>query len=184
MLDEPTNHLDFETVEALGHALRDFAGTVFFTSHDRTFVNLIATTILDVKNGQIRRYPGTYEEYVDFLEVQARQDFSEGGVLPVVKKNSSKAALTNRSNSSAASRGEPAKSKKTEQERLRKQMNKLQGRIKHHTEERNRLTQEVGANPFNYSRQRNERIKQAATLIEEAEKEWCQLQQELDRLQT
>src|SRR3989338_3205941 len=51
LLDEPTNHLDFETVEALGQALKKFSGTIFFISHDRTFVNLIATAVIDIKNG-------------------------------------------------------------------------------------------------------------------------------------
>lgn len=73
LLDEPTNHLDFETVEALGHALKKFAGTVFFVCHDRTFVNLMATNILEVKEGQIRRYPGSYEDYVYHLELMARE---------------------------------------------------------------------------------------------------------------
>ncbi|MBI3268007.1 MAG: ABC-F family ATP-binding cassette domain-containing protein [Planctomycetes bacterium] len=67
LLDEPTNHLDFETVEALGEALKEFDGTLFFISHDRTFVNEIATGILEVKDGAVKRYLGTYEEYVDRL---------------------------------------------------------------------------------------------------------------------
>ena len=64
ILDEPTNHLDFDTVEALGEALQEFSGTIFFVSHSRTFVAQVATTILDVKNGQIRRYPYPYDVYV------------------------------------------------------------------------------------------------------------------------
>ena len=68
LLDEPTNHLDFETVEALGLALEDFNGTVLFISHNRTFVNSVATMIIEVKNGEVRRYPGNYEEYIYNLE--------------------------------------------------------------------------------------------------------------------
>jgi ATP-binding cassette subfamily F protein 3 len=64
LLDEPTNHLDFESVEALAQALRHFNGTVFFISHDRTFVNMLADEIIEVKQGGITRFPGTYEEYV------------------------------------------------------------------------------------------------------------------------
>jgi len=74
LLDEPTNHLDFQTVEALGAALKKFHGTVFFISHDRTFVNLVANTILDVKDESITRYPGTYEDYVYYLECIARHE--------------------------------------------------------------------------------------------------------------
>ncbi len=68
LLDEPSNHLDFETVEALGEALKDYLGTVLFISHDRTFVNTLATSIIEVKNGRVELYPGTYEEYVYHLE--------------------------------------------------------------------------------------------------------------------
>jgi ATP-binding cassette, subfamily F, member 3 len=64
LLDEPTNHLDFETVEAMGQALGDFNGTVMVVSHDRTFVNLLANEIWEVKDGQVKIVLGTYEDYV------------------------------------------------------------------------------------------------------------------------
>ncbi len=67
LLDEPTNHLDFETVEALGQALEECNATVFFISHNRTFVHSIATTIIEVKNGTVQRYPDTYENYIHYL---------------------------------------------------------------------------------------------------------------------
>ena len=67
LLDEPTNHLDMETSEALGNALREWNGTVFFVSDSRTFVNLIATSIMEVADGKVSRYKGTYEEYVWIL---------------------------------------------------------------------------------------------------------------------
>jgi ABC-type multidrug transport system ATPase subunit len=68
LLDEPTNHLDFETVEALGRALGEYTGTLFFISHNRTFVNMVATSLLVVGGGRAVRYPGTYEEYVYTME--------------------------------------------------------------------------------------------------------------------
>ncbi len=78
LLDEPTNHLDFETVEALGAALRQFQGTLFLISHDRTFVNMIATQILEVKNGAVVQYPGSYSDYVYHLENQIRRELVGG----------------------------------------------------------------------------------------------------------
>ncbi len=74
LLDEPTNHLDFETVEALGTALKSYTGTVFFISHDRTFVNMLASQIIEVKEGRVQLYPGTYEEYVYHLELEMDED--------------------------------------------------------------------------------------------------------------
>jgi ATP-binding cassette subfamily F protein 3 len=75
LLDEPTNHLDFETVEAMGEALGNFNGTVIVVSHNRTFVNLIANEIMEVKSGNIKRILGTYEDYVWQLEEQAEKEF-------------------------------------------------------------------------------------------------------------
>ena len=63
LLDEPTNHLDIDSTNVLLDALADFDGTVVFVSHDRYFVERIATTIIEVGHGEAVRYPGTYQEY-------------------------------------------------------------------------------------------------------------------------
>ena len=63
LLDEPTNHLDIDSTNVLLDALADFAGTLVFVSHDRYFVERIATAIIEIGNGEAVRYPGTYEEY-------------------------------------------------------------------------------------------------------------------------
>jgi ATP-binding cassette subfamily F protein 3 len=76
LFDEPTNHLDFETVEALGLALKTYKGTVFFISHDRTFVNMLATDIIEVNNGAVKRYPGNYEDYVYSMETRIHDEMS------------------------------------------------------------------------------------------------------------
>ncbi|MFZ1417005.1 MAG: ABC-F family ATPase [Burkholderiaceae bacterium] len=66
MLDEPTNHLDMESIESLQLALEKYAGTVFIVSHDRQFIDNVATRIIEVKgDGQIVDYKGDYEEYLD-----------------------------------------------------------------------------------------------------------------------
>lgn len=64
ILDEPTNHLDMETVEIMGSSLAEWNGTLIFVSHDRSFVNNLATIIWQVKDGNINKYNGNYEEYV------------------------------------------------------------------------------------------------------------------------
>jgi ATP-binding cassette subfamily F protein 3 len=68
ILDEPTCHLDFETTESLANALHKFSGTVFFASHDRTFSSLVATGIVEIKNGRAKRRHEDYGEYVARLE--------------------------------------------------------------------------------------------------------------------
>ncbi|MBC7370385.1 MAG: ATP-binding cassette domain-containing protein [Bdellovibrionaceae bacterium] len=64
LLDEPTNHLDFDTVEAMTEALARYEGSVIAVSHDRAFISRIANQILEIKNGDLHLYPGTYDEYV------------------------------------------------------------------------------------------------------------------------
>ena len=65
LLDEPTNHLDMESIESLNSGVMDFGGTLFFVSHDREFVDTLATRILEIKtDGSIVDYRGTYEEYL------------------------------------------------------------------------------------------------------------------------
>ena len=63
LLDEPTNHLDIDSTNVLLDALADFGGTLVFVSHDRYFVDRLATAIIDVGNGEAVCYPGTYEEF-------------------------------------------------------------------------------------------------------------------------
>ncbi|MFM8578813.1 MAG: ABC-F family ATP-binding cassette domain-containing protein [Planctomycetaceae bacterium] len=64
VLDEPGNHLDVETVEALAAALRDYQGTVIFTSHDRSFMHAVATEVVEVGDDRVTSYRGDYGTYV------------------------------------------------------------------------------------------------------------------------
>jgi len=64
LLDEPTNHLDMECIEALNLALEHYDGTLIFVSHDREFVSSLATRIIDIRDGGLVDFQGTYEEYL------------------------------------------------------------------------------------------------------------------------
>ncbi|MCC7180812.1 MAG: ABC-F family ATP-binding cassette domain-containing protein [Acidobacteria bacterium] len=64
LLDEPTNHLDIDSKEVLLDALVDYGGTLIFVSHDRYFVDRLATKVIDVGNGQALLYPGDYEAFL------------------------------------------------------------------------------------------------------------------------
>jgi ATP-binding cassette subfamily F protein 3 len=64
LLDEPTNHLDLDSKDVLLDALEDFGGTLLFVSHDRYFVDRLATKIVAVGHGAIEVYPGTYEQFL------------------------------------------------------------------------------------------------------------------------
>jgi ATP-binding cassette, subfamily F, member 3 len=64
LLDEPTNHLDLDSKEVLLDALVDYGGTLVFVSHDRYFVERLATRIVEVGDGTAVSYPGTYKEFL------------------------------------------------------------------------------------------------------------------------
>ena len=88
-LDEPTNHLDVAAREVLERALADFAGTIVFISHDRYFLNRIATRIVEVGGGRLATYLGDYDEY---LAAKARTtDGGPGRGGPLGSKNNSPA---------------------------------------------------------------------------------------------
>lgn len=164
LLDEPTNHLDFETVEALGDALSRFHGTIFFISHSRTFVHQLATTILEVRNNQIKRYPFTYDEYVYHLQ----QDL---GTLP----------------HSDSEDEEPEVSEKQrlhdEIAELKKQIKKLEKQLTEYGTDKEKLLQEFLANPTDYSRERNERLNTIETVLRHSEDQWLEWQNKLQLLE-
>lgn len=85
VLDEPTNHLDIKMVEWLEELLLGFAGTLVFVSHDRSFIDRLATRILDLDRGKVASYPAPYEKYLEakehFLEVEAVQRAQQDKVL-------------------------------------------------------------------------------------------------------
>ena len=64
LLDEPTNHLDLDSKDVLLEAIEDYGGTLIFVSHDRYFVERLATKIIEVGHGTISVYPGTYAEFL------------------------------------------------------------------------------------------------------------------------
>jgi ATP-binding cassette subfamily F protein 3 len=82
LLDEPTNHLDLDSKDVLLDALEDYGGTLIIVSHDRYFVEKLATKIIEVGHGQVVVYPGTYSE---FLWSKEHQDSTPKVQLPTPK---------------------------------------------------------------------------------------------------
>jgi ATP-binding cassette subfamily F protein uup len=68
LLDEPTNHLDISTIEWLEHVVRGFRGSVIFVTHDRTFLEKLATRIVEIDRGKLISWPGSYRHYLDLKE--------------------------------------------------------------------------------------------------------------------
>jgi ATP-binding cassette, subfamily F, member 3 len=64
LLDEPTNHLDLRAKDVLLNALQKFTGTVVFVSHDRYFIDKLATRVFEIGDGRLEVFPGNYEDYL------------------------------------------------------------------------------------------------------------------------
>jgi ATP-binding cassette, subfamily F, member 3 len=69
ILDEPTNHLDLPSIEWLENYLLDFVGTLVFVSHDRAFLNQLATITLHLQNGQLTPYTGNFDSFLEQKEL-------------------------------------------------------------------------------------------------------------------
>lgn len=70
ILDEPTNHLDISSKEILEEALLNYDGTVLFISHDRYFINKIATRIVEMQPSQLLNFPGNYDHYMEIMNAK------------------------------------------------------------------------------------------------------------------
>ena len=84
LLDEPTNHLDLRAKDVLLDALQKFSGTCVFVSHDRYFIDRLATRVFEVADGAVNIYPGNYEDYLwrkqngaQILEEQLRAEVGD-----------------------------------------------------------------------------------------------------------
>jgi len=188
LLDEPTNHLDFETVEALGDALQKFGGTVFFISHDRTFVNLVATSILDVKDGKIKRYPGSYEDYVYHLECDARDEEPSEAVIQELKTHTrphlpgmgSLGLDEEEIETPRVDTGE--KQKKTQIQKLKNKLRSSESKLLNMSQERSTLELERQRNPFHSSSSRDDRDRDLTIRTEKLEDEIRKLKSKIKKL--
>ncbi|WP_353948634.1 Vga family ABC-F type ribosomal protection protein [Sporolactobacillus sp. Y61] len=76
ILDEPTNYLDLDAASALEALLKDYEGTVVFVSHDRRFIQNVATRVLEIRNQKVRVFEGTYQQFKHF-KPQKKRDLKQ-----------------------------------------------------------------------------------------------------------
>ncbi|MGE4169751.1 MAG: ABC-F family ATP-binding cassette domain-containing protein [Candidatus Margulisiibacteriota bacterium] len=162
LLDEPTNHLDFETVEALGDALKNYQGTLFFISHDRTFVHLAATQIIEVKDGNVMGYPGTYDEYVYHLR-ESLFDSDSGD-----------------SKSSNAKSGKSKNAKSKAGKDVQSQIKKISTAIETLEKEKQQIHLFFSNNPTTIDVGRQLRLSELSDELETLEEQWLALQEQAE----
>ena len=158
LLDEPTNHLDMRAKDVLLKALSDYTGTVVFVSHDRYFIDKLATRVFEIGDGRVEVYPGNYEDY---------RWRKEGGAAELQKAVTSEARAVASQNANgnsgaqkptsedAGKRLNPIKRKQMEDRihELEAEINRLEDAVAEYeaslqtfvsAEETQRLTQELG----------------------------------------
>jgi ATP-binding cassette subfamily F protein 3 len=102
LMDEPTNHLDLDSSELLIDALKGYQGTLLFVSHHGRFVNELATSLWDVRDGRVEVHPGNLEDYLDRKRREATDGRGQGGEATTVER--SKAGERDRKRAEAEAR--------------------------------------------------------------------------------
>lgn len=161
VLDEPTNHLDIHSKDVLLKALESFGGTVVFVSHDRGFIEELATKVLHLEPGKFKYYPGNYQYYIEQVEKQsAGENLSLG--LGHSPENSAKQNERSSSSNGNALRNVPEAASETklsweeqkkrdaEKRKVEKEVSKLEAEIEELENKKSELEAKMG-NPEVYS---------------------------------
>jgi ATP-binding cassette, subfamily F, member 3 len=169
-LDEPTNHLDLASREVLEDALADFPGTIVFISHDRYFINRIATRVLEVASGALTSYAGNYDDYVE-----ATTRSVETPPAPRREETPAPADARGASGGGRGRRERPGPGLKT----LRRRLEEIERQI-HALEERLREFAETLSDPELYKD--GDRVRTVATERKSAEEQVAWLMREWEEL--
>ena len=99
ILDEPTNHLDIDSREELEDFLKEFRGTLLVVSHDRYFINNIASRVIELSQGSLVSYNGNYEYYKEKTmqlkrEAVTKKGYDENKIIKAKKEKTSKPVKT------------------------------------------------------------------------------------------
>lgn len=168
ILDEPGNHLDVETVESLSDALLKYEGTVIFTSHDRHFMQRLATSVIEVRDGRVRNYGGDYDAYLYAVNREIEDGERERNAR---KKSGPATQLTE-------IRSVPQRDWK-EERRMQKEISKLEKTIAKLDDQKRELNEKLlqTADPAAALTLHNE-LQTVQTELAEAEDRWLELQGE------
>jgi ATP-binding cassette subfamily F protein 3 len=152
LMDEPTNHLDLFSKEVLLDALRTFDGTVVFVSHDRYFVNGLATRIVEVEGGGLTNYYGDYEYYLEKKEGAAPTVSSPQSPVPSrtthPSDTQSTTSLPPPDKEDRKKGREEEKQRKREEQNRQKKLGEIEGEISRTEKEIAMLEAEMNAPGF------------------------------------
>ena len=163
LMDEPTNHLDIDSKEILGDAILDYEGTVLIISHDRYFLNKIATKIYDMKKDGMDEYLGNYSYYEEKLRENSLEDVKESTQTKTqIKKQRQKENI-----------------KRSEIKKIKAEIRNIENKMEEIDLEIERLTNESLAEGFYDDQDRVQetfsKIKQLEEKKEKLDQDWLEL---------
>ena len=179
VLDEPTNHLDMHSKDVLLQAIRDFGGTCIFVSHDRGFIEDLATRVLELHPGKWRIFPGDYKYYMQRLEdeengiVEAPKDFASARNFQNSENSEKKDSVPEKSATKLS--WEEQKKASAERRKIEKAVEKLEAQIAEVEEKKSALENQL-ANPEVYSN--GEKAKAVQQEIQTLEEELATLNEQ------
>ena len=179
ILDEPTNHLDMHSKDVLLNALKDFGGTVIFVSHDRGFIESLATRVLELTPCKFREFPGSYQYYMEQLEKESLGLDQDENLVSTVSKPVEQKVV-----SQGAKSYEEQKRLKAERRKLEKEEQRLMEEIAALEEKKASLEEEL-SKPEVYSdgaksKAIQEEIEKTEKLIEETSAKWEEISMQLE----
>jgi len=185
LLDEPTNHLDLQSKDVLLQSLHKYTGTLVFVSHDRYFVDSLATRIIDVEGGKITSHPGNYADFLRSQQVAGVSNHAEQRVEHSAATGSNHGASLDKEQR----KQEHAKRKEDQRllRKLEKQLHQLEAEIEQQEQQNATLETEL-ADPAVYQDHErfNDLSQQHSVLTQTLEQlydRWEQLQLELAELE-
>jgi ATP-binding cassette subfamily F protein 3 len=184
LLDEPTNHLDLQSKDVLLEALSGYSGTLVFVSHDRYFVDQLATCVVDVSNGTAEEYPGNYADFLRARQGEGVEEHSSERVETLAPRSK---GLDSAGDADKKQRKQEHARRREEQKRrrrLEKEVEELERQVTELEQRQTDLEQEL-ADPQLYADQArfNARTDEHAQLCSELEMSfarWEAKQQELE----
>ena len=188
VLDEPTNHLDIHSKDVLLTALKDFGGTVIFVSHDRGFIEQLATVVLELKPGEFKYFPGDYVYYLEQTEASGNQQnlnekATDNSNQNLDKKNGGNVVQKVESKSESKLSWEEQKKRESERRKIEKKVSRLEEEIENLENKKNELETKL-SNPEIYSNGEKAKavqkeIEEIASQIEIVTLEWEKASEEL-----
>ncbi|MED3662570.1 ABC-F family ATP-binding cassette domain-containing protein [Ureibacillus terrenus] len=176
VLDEPTNHLDLDSKEVLENALMDYPGTILFVSHDRYFINKIATKVIELSPTGSMEYLGDYDYYVE-----KKQELMELAEMSVAKKEATQETKPERSSSAN-------KEFKKRERQIRRKVEEIENNLANCEEEiKNielKLCEPEIFSDYEKALELQNQLDSFKQAYSELELEWLELQEELENLQS